>query len=165
MLKSLQERNIITSIDLVSENSDRYKIVIPCLKYTDNVIINELEASKIAEIPFNGSNLKEIAQKIKSYGVKDKVIIHMPLCSALLDNNEYIELPSIDIPKDWIKGKTGAGDAFCAGCLLSIYNELSNVEILQNGSYAATMALSSVDAVSGMVDLATAKKICDGFNK
>ena len=50
ILKKAKEMGIKTSVDLVSENSDRYHIVKSCLKYVDNVIINELEAGMIAGI-------------------------------------------------------------------------------------------------------------------
>ena len=40
LLKKAKEKGIKTSIDLVSENSDRYSLVLPCLAYTDNLIVN-----------------------------------------------------------------------------------------------------------------------------
>ena len=46
ILREAQERGIATSIDLVSENSDRYPLVRPCLPYTDYLIVNEFEAGK-----------------------------------------------------------------------------------------------------------------------
>lgn len=165
ILIELSNRGIKTSIDLVSENSDRYKNVIPCLKYTDNVIINEIEAGNIAGVEPTIKNLKEIATIIKNYGVRDRVIIHMPEVSCCLDDNEFVLLPSLELPNGYIKGKTGAGDAFCAGALLSIYQGLNNKEILENASYSATMALSSKDAVSGMVDMSLAIKNCKNFKR
>ena len=44
LLQRAQAQGVKTSIDLVSENSDRYQQVLPCLAYTDNLIINEVEA-------------------------------------------------------------------------------------------------------------------------
>ena len=48
LLKTAQEKGIKTSIDLVSENSDRYALVTPCLRYVDNLIINETEAGALS---------------------------------------------------------------------------------------------------------------------
>lgn len=166
ILKRAKELGIKTSIDVVSENSDRYKLVIPCLKYTDNLIINEIEASKIAGIEFNGKNLKEIAEKLILCGVKERVIIHMPSYAVCLSSNgDYTVVPSLDIPKDFVKGTTGAGDAFCAGSLYSIYNGYSDEEILKFASMCAGVSLRTVDAVSGLTTKEEIIKICKNFKR
>ena len=161
ILAKAKSLGIKTSIDLVSENSDRYKLVIPCLKYTDNVIINESEAGKIADMEPTKENLKAIAQKIMSYGIGERVIIHMPALSVCLSKNgTYTTLPSYDLPKGFIQGTTGAGDAFCAGALLAIYLGKSDEEILAIASKAAVGALSAADAVSGMKSLSELDALC-----
>jgi sugar/nucleoside kinase (ribokinase family) len=161
ILEKAKSAGIKTSIDLVSENSDRYKLVIPCLKYTDNVIINESEAGKIADIEPTRENLKAIAEKIMSYGIGERVIIHMPMLSVCLSKDgSYTELPSYKLPEDFIKGTTGAGDAFCAGALLGIYLGKTDKEILEIASKAAVGALSAADAVSGMKSLAELDELC-----
>ncbi len=163
ILKKCQEKGIKTSIDLVSENSNRYGLVVPCLKYVDNLIINEEEASKLSNINFNGENLEEIAKKLKSLGVKERVIIHMPKKSVCLSNSGYTEVNSLVLPKDFIKGTTGAGDAFCAGTLLGIYKNLDDKEILKTGMISALGALSGEDAVSGMKSLQELSEIAKGL--
>ena len=161
ILKKAKSQGIKTSIDLVSENSDRYKLVIPCLKYTDNVIINESEAGKIAGIEPTRENLKAIAEKIMSYGIGERVIIHMPALSVCLSKcGEYTESPSYSLPAGFIKGTTGAGDAFCAGALLGIYLGKSDKEILEISAKAAVGALSAADAVSGMKSLSELDALC-----
>ena len=151
ILKAAQERGIKTSIDLVSENSDRYHIVKECLKYTDNVIINELEAGMIAGIEPCRENLESIARAIKDMGVSERVIIHMPETGVCLSENGFFELPSWELPKGFIKGKTGAGDAFCAGALIGIYRGLDEMGILTIASKAATASLAAPDSIGGMV--------------
>lgn len=151
ILKKCKETGIKTSIDLVSENSDRYSVVKNCLKYIDNIIINEHEAAMIVGKEPSRENLKEIAEEIKSLGVTERVIIHMPEVGVCLSDNGYFELPSWELPKGYIKGKTGAGDAFCAGALIGICRGLSEIEILTLASKAATASLSSPDAIGGMV--------------
>ena len=161
ILEKAKSQGIKTSIDLVSENSDRYKLVIPCLKYTDNVIINESEAGKIAGIEPTRENLKAIAEKIMSYGIGERVIIHMPALSVCLSKSgEYTEMPSYSLPAGFIKGTTGAGDAFCAGALLGIYLGKSDKEILEISAKAAVGALSAADAVSGMKSLGELDVLC-----
>ena len=151
ILKAAQEKGIKTSIDLVSENSDRYHIVKDCLKYTDNVIINELEAGMIAGIEPCRENLEKIARAIKDMGVSERVIIHMPETGVCLSDNGFFEYPSWELPKGFIKGKTGAGDAFCAGALIGIYRGLDEMGILTLAQKTATASLSAADAIGGMV--------------
>lgn len=165
ILKDAQSLGIKTSIDLVTENSDRYSLVIPCLKYTDNVIINEIEASRITGIECASKTLKETAEKIKSFGVKERVIIHSSFESACLSNDGFTILPSYDLPEGWIKGSTGAGDAFCAGALLGIYRDWSDEKILSFASSVAVSALSQQDAISGVLCEEEILKLCKDLNR
>ena len=160
ILQKAQAEGIKTSIDLVSENSDRYALVLPCLPYTDNLIINETEAGKIAGIEPTDENLRAIAEKLKSFGVKERVIIHTPTVGVCLSGDGFVCVPSYDLPNGFIKGTTGAGDAFCAGCLIGIYNGLSDEAILKLASGAAVAALSSADAISGMRSQAEIETLC-----
>lgn len=164
ILKKAQEMGIKTSIDLVSENSDRYHIVKSCLKYVDNVIINELEAGMIAGIEPCRENLEKIARVIKEMGVSERVIIHMPETGVCLSDNGFFELPSWELPKGFIKGKTGAGDAFCAGALIGIYRGLDEMGILTLASKAATASLSAPDSIGGMVSEAEIDKLLKEMN-
>lgn len=165
LLKRAKAQGVKTSIDLVSENSNRYKQVLPCLAYTDNLIINEVEAGALAGIEPTKENLFAIAKKLKEYGVTERVIIHMPDVGVCYSNNGFTAVPSYDIPKDFIKGTTGAGDAFCAGALLGIYRGDSDEEILSFASAAAVAALSQADAVSGMRSEEQIKNLCKNLNR
>ena len=150
ILKRACELGIKTSIDLVSENSDRYSLVLPCLPYTDNLIINELEASQLTGIEPKRENLRAIAEKLMELGVRERVIIHMKDLGLCLSKRGFTVFGAYDVPRSWIKGTTGAGDAFCAGALLGIYQNRSDEEILDLASVSAIGALSAPDAISGM---------------
>ena len=163
ILQKAKEVGLETSIDLVSENSDRYGIVLPCLPYTDYLIVNELEAGKLADIEPKPENLQKIAQKLKELGVRKKVIIHMPERSVCLSDEGYSVLGSYILPDGYIQGTTGAGDAFCAGALIGIYNGWSDMEIMEFASGCAVMALSSPDATSGMKEETEIKAFCKQF--
>lgn len=165
LLRAAQENGIKTSIDLVSENSDRYALVLPCLQYTDNLIINETEAGQLTGIAPTAENLRAIAEKLKSYGVKERVIIHLPEMSVCLSERGFTIVPSYQLPQGFIKGTTGAGDAFCAGALLAIYRGDSDEEILSFASAAAVAALSSADAISGMRTEKEIREICKGMER
>ena len=163
ILKAAKAQGILTSIDLVSENSDRYTLVLPCLPYTDYLIVNELEAGKLAGIEPVNENLEKIARRLKELGVREKVIIHKPDCAVCLSHDEFTVLLSYALPKGFIKGTTGAGDAFCAGALYGIYQGWQDGQILEFASASAVMALSSADATSGLLEEQAIKDFCCRF--
>ncbi len=150
ILKQAKSRGITTSIDLVSENSDRYSLVIPCLPYVDNLIINEVEAGKICGMEPTEENLPAIAEKLLEMGVRERVIVHMPSMGLCKTRDSLTVLPSVELPKGYIKGKTGAGDAFCSGALIAIERGASPKEILELAEAAAVASLSAADSVSGI---------------
>ncbi len=165
ILKEAKKMGIETSIDLVSENSDRYSIVLPCLPYTDYLIINELEASNLTGIEPEKKNLEKISRRLMELGVKKKVIIHMPDMATALSDEGFTVVPSFEVSKEEIKGTTGAGDAFCAGALIGIYDNLSDKEILEFASSVALISLFAPDATSGILSEEEIKKICNNKDR
>ena len=168
ILQKALEYGMETSIDLVSENSDRYSLVIPCLPYTDYLIINELEACKLAGVEMGDVSLEqlyEVARKLKAMGVRKKVIIHMPSCSVCCSDEGTSALGSYILPEGYIQGTTGAGDAFCAGALMGIYNGWNDTEIMAFASACAVMALGSPDATSGMKPQQEILEFCKDFSR
>ena len=157
-LAQLQSRNIRTSIDLVSEDSDRFpRIVPPSLKYTDYCIINDWEAEKLAGIPLRvrgkllPQNLGKIGATILGFGVKDLVVIHFPEGSYLLskDGVEILQ-PSLDLSDDYIVGSSGAGDSFCAGILYGLYQGWNHEKTLRFATCAGGMNLSDLTTTGGI---------------
>ena len=166
ILKAASERGVKTSIDLVSENSDRYSIVLPSLKYTDNLIINELEAGKLTGIEPTDENLVAIAQALLSLGVRERVIIHKKELGLVVNKNGAVTaIGSFDLPRGFIKGTTGAGDAFCAGALYAIHEDKSDLEILEWATTSALGALREADAVSGMSTLSELKTLTNELER
>ena len=164
-LKKAKEAGVETSIDLVSENSTRYQAVLPCLPYTDNLIINEIEAGHLTGMQPTAENLRAMAEKLMRLGVRKRVIIHMVDVGVCLSENGFFYLPSYQLPKGFIKGTTGAGDAFCAGALLGIYQEKSEMDILRLATISATGALMSADAISGMKSVEELQDICKNLER
>ena len=158
-LKKVQDLGIKTSIDVVSDSGARFaEKVIPALKYTDNAIMNEIEGCGVSGLkPRDDSgrliieNIRLTLQKILDCGVRERAIIHCPEAGFVMNKSgEFITVPSLKLPKGYIKGSVGAGDAFCAGCLYGIYNGLSDRDILEFASGAAACNLAAADSVSGM---------------
>ena len=165
ILKKLKNLGIETAIDLVSENSDRYELVKPCLPFVDYLIINELEAGKLTGIEPKVANLRSITEKLMEMGVQKKVIIHLPEGSVCLSREGFSKLGSYELPDGYIKGTTGAGDAFCAGALIGIYKGNSDMEIMELASSAAVMSLAATDATSGLKTAEEALINCKGFRR
>ena len=163
ILQKAKKIGMETSIDLVSENSDRYSLVLPCLPHTDYLIINELEAGRLTGIEPVAENLEKIARRLMDLGVQKKVIIHMPERSVCMSKEGYSSLGSYILPDGYIQGTTGAGDAFCAGALIGIYNGWSDLKIMDFASSCAVMALSCPDATGGMKTEAEIKNYCKQF--
>ncbi len=165
LLKKVRNAGIKTSIDLVSENSDRYGKILPCLPYVDNIIINEIEAGKLVNEQPTDTNLIAIAQKIKALGVRERVIIHSPKTAVCVsDSNETI-LPSFKFPTKSIVGTTGAGDAFCSGALIAIYQQKTDLEILEFAQSVAVCSLTSIDATSGVRKQSEVIKFCKNLKR
>jgi sugar/nucleoside kinase (ribokinase family) len=156
-LAKARERGVKTSLDVVSEDSDRFsRIVIPSLRHCDYLVINEVEGSLIAGIPVRdgGGELLEqavrgVCQKLKELGVIESVVLHCPEGGFLLDSSGYYTMPAVNVPRDFIKGTVGAGDAFAAGALYAFYQGWGPEKVLFLANCSAAANLSSADSVSG----------------
>jgi len=159
LLHRVQKMGIKTSIDVVSESGDRFaRLVTPALKYADYCIINELEAQQTTGIllrdedgVLHKENLPQALEKLKQLGVSTWAVIHCPELGCGMDEQgRYYEVPSLKLPKGWIKGTVGAGDAFCAGVLYGAEMEMPMAEALKLGACSAAASLSEVSASDGV---------------
>ena len=158
LLSLVQAKGIKTSIDVVSEQSDRFeRVVRPALKYCDYVVINEIEGGRIAGISPHGesgklslSRLEEICRRMMAMGVKEAVTVHCPKLSCSLDKDGvFTVLPSVALPREEIVGTVGAGDAFCAGMLYGFVMGMNAAEGMRIASSAAVCNLTASDSVGG----------------
>lgn len=161
LLAMAQARGIKTSIDVVSEASNRFQqLVTPALKYTDYCIINEIEASQTTGIPLRDAdddlireNIPAALKRMKELGVSTWAVIHSPEGGFGLDeNNDYVEIDSLKLPKGFIKGSTGAGDAFCAGVLYGAETGECLTDSIVLGIASAAASLRDVSATGGMMN-------------
>jgi sugar/nucleoside kinase (ribokinase family) len=159
LLWEAQRRGIKTSLDVVSEAGDRFKrLVPPALKYADYCIINELEAEQVTGVPLRSGggvlisvNMREALEKIRAFGVSAWAVIHCPEGGFGLDREgRYEAVPSPVLPKGYIRGTVGAGDAFCAGILYGAYKGANLREGIELGIASAYCSLSEPGASEGM---------------
>ncbi len=167
LLKELKQKGYKTSIDVVSEESEKMRrIVTPCLPYVDYLIINEIEAGFMSGMDvrendiLNMQPVKKTAKQLINKGVQELVIIHCPEGAYLVDKaGKELWVPSWKISNDEIKGATGAGDAFCAGCLYGIHEEWPYGKTLQFAHAMARFNLLDPTSVGGAVPL----DVMEGF--
>lgn len=170
LLHRVQQMGIKTSIDVVSESGDRFvRLVTPALKYTDYCVINEIEAQQTTGIclrdesgTLHKENMEAALRKLKELGVSTWAVIHCPEVGCGVDEKGvYWEVPSLHLPKGYIKGTVGAGDAFCAGILYAAEMDMSMEEALKLGACTAAASLSEVSASDGVKTAAEVRKLYD----
>lgn len=168
LLHTAQEHGIKTSIDVVSETGERFrKLVCPALRYTDYCVINEVEASATTGIALRGEDgtlLKEnfpaALQKLKEMGVSTWAVIHCPEVGMGLDENDnLVEVPSLKLPKGWIAGTVGAGDAFCSGVTYAAWKGEDLKSAIELGTASAVCSLSQPGSTEGMRTEAEARAL------
>lgn len=159
ILHDARERGMKTSIDAVSEQSDRAaKIVTAALKYTDYCIINEVEAEGATGIELTKDEVLD-EEKVKlallelcNKGVTTWAVIHSAHCGYGYDcrKNQFVKIPSLHLPKGYIKGSNGAGDAYCSGVIYGAYKEMGLEEAMKLGTACAACSLSQTNGTDGM---------------
>ena len=168
LLKSVRDKGIKTSIDIVSESSGDFQKIVRCaLPYCDYAIINEIEACNVIGVEPRDKDGKLIEENIiyamkqlMELGVKEKVVVHCPEKGYCIDKSGNLTLrDTLKLPNGFIKGSVGAGDAFCAGCLYSLYNDYKDDEMLDFASLVAASCLSEKDSISGVRDVEKLKKL------
>ena len=171
LLCAAQAHGLKTSIDVVSEASDRFKrLVPPALRYTDYCVINEYEAEQTTGIPLRSAdgalimeNVPRALRAMKAMGVSTWAVIHCPEGGYGLDERDhFIAAGSLKLPEGYIKGSVGAGDAFCAGVLYGAEKDWDLARAIDLGIAAAAASLSDPSATAGMCSAAEA---LDMFNK
>jgi sugar/nucleoside kinase (ribokinase family) len=159
VLKSAKEQGFITSADIVSEHSDRFKTIIPpSLPFIDYLFVNEYEAGKIAgiETTTNGQVIiekcLEAASRMIEMGVREWVVLHYPDGAiAMNKNGEELFQPSIQLPLDKILGSVGAGDAFAAGVLNGVHEGWGMEKSLKLGVCSAATSLFEATSSDGIL--------------
>ncbi len=163
LLSQVQAAGIKTSVDVVSEEGDRFQRIVPAsLRYTNYLILNEIEISRTtgrkvrtADGTLNGSAVVEAVDALYELGDMDLVVVHMPEGAYLRTRDgKRLSRGSLVLPENYIKGTVGAGDAFCAGMLYGLHEDWGHEEAMVLGACSAAASLAQPDATAGMAPLA-----------
>lgn len=153
VLRRAREAGLLTSVDCVSENSDRFqRIVQPVLPEVDILFVNDFEAEKITGVALRPGGeaiereaVENAARKLVGLGVRRWVVVHFPeAVYALSGDAKGHWQPSVRVAAETIKGTAGAGDALAAGVLYGLHEGWPIEETLRLG--VATAAASLMDA-------------------
>jgi sugar/nucleoside kinase (ribokinase family) len=172
LLRSAQEAGLKTSVDVVSEDSDRFgSIVLPAVKFVDYCILNEIEAGKTTGFKIRESSgalntvlLRHAAGALLQAGVRDLVVIHFPEGAfARTRKGEDFWQSSLNLPAKHITGTAGAGDAFAAGVLMGLHEGWDLQRCLFTGVCVAAASLSHATCTGGIKSLSAALKLARKF--
>ncbi len=162
LLDSMQKKGYLTAVDMVSEAGEKFnRIVPPAMKYTDILVINEIEAGNTLGEAIrqpDGSMRCELftkaADRFFELGVKKMVVIHFPEGAyAAQRDGERCFHPSCFVKKSEIVGTNGAGDAFFAGLLYAVHEDMGLEDILKVASASARFNLKAATASAGAPEL------------
>lgn len=164
LLAMAQAAGLKTCIDVVSEDSNRYRqLVLPALRFTDYCVLNEFEAGRASGYSPRQSDgtvdpvgLRHAAGALLQHGVRELVAIHFPEGAFVRthDGNDFWQ-PSVKLPAHRIVGAAGAGDAFCAGLLFGLHQGWHLPRCLRTGVCLAAASLSSATCTAGVGSLAS----------
>ena len=172
LLAAAQAAGLKTSVDVVSEDSDRFaRIVTPALKHVDYCILNEIEAGKTTGFQVRSSDgrldtvtLRHAAGALLQQGVRELVVIHFPEGAfARTRRGDDVWQSSLQLPAKYIAGTVGAGDAFCAGVLLGLHEGWEAKRSLLTGVCIAAASLSDPTCTAGVKSLNTSLALAKRF--
>lgn len=158
VLENASAAGLITAADMVSvEHADFARSAFSALPHVDHFILNEIEAGKLAGLPLRSDagpdwpGIEGAARALLEKGVRRSVTIHFVEGAVCVENSGAAHRQaSVQIPAGFIQGATGAGDAFAAGLLMGIHDNLPWPETLRLAVCAAAMCLSHPATSEGM---------------
>jgi sugar/nucleoside kinase (ribokinase family) len=174
LLDAAQRAGMKTSVDVVSEDSDRFAaIVSPALKHIDYCILNEIEAGKTTGFKIRGADgqlntisLRHAAGALLQGGVRELVVIHYPEGAFMRTRKgEDFWQSSLKLPGKHIAGTAGAGDAFAAGVLMGLHENWDLQRCLFTGVCVAAASLSHPTCTGGVKSLPAALKLARKFGE
>ena len=171
VLEKARKSGLKTSIDIVSEDSDRFKsIVMPILPHVDYLFINEFEAERSTSVSLNAEipskeALQKAARIFIDSGVQDTVFIHFPKgVYAMTADGEEVVQGAVKFPKNRIVSTVGAGDAFASGVIFGLHEDWEIEHTLKLGVCTAAASLEDVSCSGGVKNYKQCLKLGDDYS-
>jgi sugar/nucleoside kinase (ribokinase family) len=158
VLEQARAAGLVTAADMVSvEHADFSRSALSALPWVDHFILNEIEAGKLAGQPLRTATgpdwpaIEEAARGLLRQGVRLSVTIHFVEGAVCVDHTgTAFRQGSVQLPAGFVRGATGAGDAFAAGLLMGIHDALPWPDCLRLAVCTAAMCLAHPATSEGM---------------
>lgn len=168
-LEAAQRAGLTTSVDIVStEHAQFREIAESALPFTDVLVINEIEAGKVAGLELKSAQGVDVkacvtaARTLLERGVRQQVVIHFVEGGiAVSKDGAVVKQGSLNLPTGFIAGATGAGDAFAAGYLHGWHEGWDISRCLQIAVCAAAACLTHPTPSQGLRPVAECLKLGD----
>ena len=171
VLKKACQSGLKTSVDIVSEDSNRFKkIILPALPYIHFLFLNEFEAGRCTGINLIGDKpeyaaLNRAATNILDYGVREWVFIHFPKgVFAKSKSGKILIQGSVNLPKEKVISALGAGDALASGILYAIHEGWEISDALRLGVCSATSCLLELSSSKGILPYNECLRLEETYN-
>ena len=174
VMEAASRAGCITAADMVScAHPDFSRSARSALPWVDHFILNEIEAGQLTGSPLRDADGRLLWQAAESAacalldaGVRATVVIHFvegAVCAAA--DGSIHRAASLRLPDGWIKGATGAGDAFAAGWLMGLHDDLPLPRCLDYAVCAAAACLADPTTSGGMRPLADCLALDAAFGR
>ena len=158
VLQAASEAGFVTAADMVSvEHADFRRSALSALPWVDHFILNEIEAGKLAGAALRSaagpdwSGIENAARLLLDSGVRRSVTIHFVEGAVSVQKEGTAHRQrSVQLPAGFVKGATGAGDAFAAGLLWGMHESQPIPDCLRLAVCAAAMCLAHPATSEGM---------------
>ena len=152
ILKKAKTAGLITNLELCSISAKKiYELVNPCLHFLDLLIVNDFEICAISGMELSPEQTtdfdacKVAARDVLRSGAMQLVAVHFPEGAFVYTRDgTFYSHPSVAIPEAAIMGTNGAGDAFAAGFLYALHENMSIETAIITGHSAAAASLRGI---------------------
>lgn len=148
VLQAARAAGLQTSLDCVSDNSDRFlPVARPALPHVDFFFANDFEATRLTGLSVveeragDPEALRAAARRLLECGVHGWVFVHSAHGVFAASRREELWQPAVRVPPEVIRGTAGAGDALAAGVLFGLHEGWPIARCLRLGVTAAAASL------------------------
>ncbi len=162
VLKGMSEAGCTTVVDVVTEEAGKFRDTVPpSLAYTDYLVLNEVEAGNCSGLSTRDGDgevdlpaVEGSARHLLEMGVRKTVVIHYPEGAVAVGRDgNVVRTESLPIAPSEIAGSVGAGDAFCAGFVYGLHENLNTELCIKIAGVSAWFNLQSPTATGGAPSL------------
>ncbi len=174
VLTAARAAGLRTSLDCVSDNSDRFvPVARPALPHVDYFFANDFEATRLTGISVldaggrDHATLRAAAHRLLEFGVREWVFIHSPEGVFAGSRAGDLWQTSVRVRPEDIRGAAGAGDALAAGILMGLHDDAPVAQALRLGVCVAAASLHDPTCSGSIRPSAECLRLAEqfGFNE